>query len=290
MSTFDLRGFSDAVADVVADAESALASLPHGSLTASAFHWRNGIYVAPQEVVAEAEEIVLTLSSGKTVTGEMVGRDGSTGVALIRANTDAVAVTLNRATKPRPGAVAITLGSSKGTTLASFGSVAAVGPAWRTLRGAEIAYRVALAINVGALFHGGAVLDADGALVGMMLFGAKRQSFVMPHEAIEGTVRSIETKGHVARGYLGASLHPLKQDNKIRGAVVMALDANGPAKAAGLQLGDIVVAWDGEAVKGPHELVRLLGPNSAGKSVVFGIVRGGQARQITVALGERPLV
>ena len=47
---------------------------------------------------------------------------------------------------------------------------------------------------------------------------------------------------------------------------------------------------DGEPVKGPHELVRLLGPNSAGKSVVFGILRGGRPQQITIALGERPLV
>lgn len=120
----------------------------------------------------------------------------------------------------------------------------------------------------------------------------RREEAILRHAARgdRGTVRILETKGHVARGYLGASLHPLKQQNAMRGAVVMALDANGPAKAAGLHLGDIVVAWDGEPVKGPHELVRLLGPNSAGKSVVFGILRGGRPQQITIALGERPLV
>ncbi len=290
MSGFDLAAFSDAVADVVGMAEPVLASLSRAPLTASAFHWRNGLYVTGLDAVGEAEEIELTLASGAAVPGELAGRDGSTGIAVIRVKGEHAAPTLAKAAKPRPGAVAIVAGSSKGQTLASFGSVAVVGPAWRTLHGAEIAYRVGLAVNMGGLFHGGPVVDARGALIGMMLFGAKKQSFVMPHEAIEGTVRILETKGHVARGYLGASLHPLKQQNAMRGAVVMALDANGPAKAAGLQLGDIVVAWDGEPVKGPHELVRLLGPNSAGKSVVFGILRGGRPQQITIALGERPLV
>src|SRR5690606_35744693 len=102
---------------------------------------------------------------------------GSTGIAVIRATGKDHAPSFDKAAKPRPGAVAVVVGSAKGSTLASCGAVAVVGPAWRTLRGAEIAYRVGLAINIGGLFNGGAVLDARGALIGMMLFGAKRQTF-----------------------------------------------------------------------------------------------------------------
>jgi S1-C subfamily serine protease len=71
--------------------------------------------------------------------------------------------------------------------------------------------------------------------------------------------------------------------------MVMSLDDNGPAKAAGLALGDIIVAWNGEAVHGPRELIRKLGPDSAGAAVTLGVVRGGEQRDVAVTIGEKPL-
>lgn len=72
MSGFDLAA-SDAVADVVGMAEPVLASLSRAPLTASAFHWRNGLYVTGLDAVGEAEEIELTLASGAAVPGELAG-------------------------------------------------------------------------------------------------------------------------------------------------------------------------------------------------------------------------
>jgi S1-C subfamily serine protease len=289
MSSYDLVAFSDAVAEIAQKAGPAVASLQRGHLTASAFHWRDGLFVTAEEALGDAEEIELTLTSGAVVQGELAGRDASTGVALIRTTGQGDAPVFERAGPPRTGSVAIALGNSDGVPLASFGAAALVGPAWRSMRGGEIAHRINLGIFVGGRFEGGPVLDAKGALIGMLLFGPRRQALVMPHETIEGAVKSLEAKGHVARGYLGASLHPVKHAT-LSGAMVMGLDEDGPAKAAGMQLGDIIVAWEGEPVKGPRELVRRLGPSSAGRAVVFGIVRGGEPRDITVTIGEKPLV
>lgn len=287
MSTFDLSAFSDAIADLAATAAGATASFGRGHVSASAFHWRDGLYVTAEEAVADVDELELTLASGKTLKGELAGRDPSTGVALIRTAGRGAPV-LGRATMPRAGTLVVAVGQKAQLPLASFGAVGLVGPAWRSMRGGEIAADINLAISVGGRFEGGPVLDAKGALIGMLLFGPRRRALVMPYENIETAVASLAEKGHVARGYLGASLHPVHHGD-VRGAMVMGLDDGGPAKAAGIQLGDVVVAWNGEAVEGPRAVLRQLGPASAGKPVTLGILRGGAAREVALTIGERPL-
>lgn len=289
MSTFDLGAFSDAIADLAAAAAPALASLPRGhGATASAFHWRDGLFVTAEEALDDSDPVELTLPSGETVKAELVGRDPSTGLALLRSSGHGGTPVLAMADAPRVGSVAVAVGQSWGEPLASFGAVGLAGPAWRSMRGGQIARRINLAITVGGRFEGGPVLDARGALLGMLLFGPRRRVLVMPHENIEQAVATLETKGHVARGYLGAGLHPVREGG-MRGAMVMSLDEAGPAKAAGIHLGDIIQSWNGEAVNGPRDLLHRLGPDSAGKSVTLGIVRGGETRDVAVTVGEKPL-
>ncbi|TPK86316.1 S1C family serine protease [Mesorhizobium sp. B2-4-17] len=289
MSDFNLNVFSEAIADLAAKAAPATASFAtHHHRTASAFHWGDGYFVTAEEAVEAGEEIELTLASGGTVKAELVGRDPSTGVALLKPADAVSAPVLVKADLVRPGNVAIAIGSSQGSALAVSGSVGEVGPAWRSMRGGTIDRRIHLAVGAGGRFEGGPVLDAKGALIGMLLFGPRGRALVMPYETIERAVATLREKGHVARGYLGAGLHPVR-DRDARGAMVMSLDDNGPAKGAGLSLGDIIVAWNGEAVHGPRELIRRLGPDSAGASVTLGVVRGGEQRDVQLTIGEKPL-
>ncbi|MET3577097.1 S1-C subfamily serine protease [Mesorhizobium robiniae] len=289
MSDFNLSAFSDAIADIAATAAPAAASFAtHHHRTATAFYWRDGYFVTAEEAVEADEEIELTLASGETVKAQLVGRDPSTGVALLRPAGAATAPALARADAVRPGSLAVAIGNSEGAALAVFGTVGEVGPAWRSMRGGTIDRRINLAVNAGGRFEGGPVLDAKGALIGMLLFGPRRRALVMPYETIERAVATLREKGHVARGYLGAGLHPIRNGDS-HGAMVMSLDDNGPAKAAGLHLGDIIVSWNGEAVHGPRELIRRLGPDSAGASVTLGVVRGGEQRDVVLTIGEKPL-
>ncbi|MEP6564854.1 MAG: S1C family serine protease [Mesorhizobium sp.] len=289
MSDFNLSAFSDAIADIAATAAPVAASFAtHHHRTATAFHWRDGYFVTAEEAVETGEEIELTLASGETVKAELVGRDPSTGVALLKPTGTANAAPLAKAGAVRPGNLAIAVGNSDGAALAVFGTVAEVGPAWRSMRGGTIDQRINLAVGAGGRFEGGPVLDAKGALIGMLLFGPRRRALVMPYETIERAVATLREKGHVARGYLGAGLHPIRNGDA-HGAMVMSLDDNGPAKAAGLSLGDIIVSWNGEAVHGPRELIRKLGPDSAGASVTLGVVRGGETREVVLTIGEKPL-
>jgi S1-C subfamily serine protease len=289
MSSFDLAAFSDAVAGIAEKATPLTASFKtqHGR-TATAFHWGDGFYVAAEEAIEPDEQQQLALASGETVSAELVGRDPSTGVALLKPGTDALAAVLDKADPVRPGHLIVAAGRDGALPLAVLGTVGEAGPSWRSLRGGVIDRRINLAVMAGGRFEGGPVLDAKGRLVGMLLFGPRRRALVIPHETIERTVAALKSKGHVSRGYLGAGLHPIRHGG-VQGAMVMSLDEEGPAKAAGIVLGDIVTAWNGEPVPGPRELIRKLGPDSAGAAVTLGVLRGGEARELAIVIGEKPL-
>lgn len=152
MSDFNLSAFSQAIADLAAKAAPAMASFAtHHHRTASAFHWGDGYFVTAEEAVEAGEEIELTLASGGTVKAELVGRDPSTGVALLKPADTATTPVLARADAVRPGNIAIAIGSSQGSALAVSGSVGEVGPAWRSMRGGTIDRRINLAIGAGGL-------------------------------------------------------------------------------------------------------------------------------------------
>jgi S1-C subfamily serine protease len=289
MSSFDLAAFSDAVAAIAEKAAPLTASFKtQHRRTATAFHWGGGFYVTAEEAIEPDEEQQLILASGETVSAELVGRDPSTGVALLKPGTDALAAVLDKADPVRPGHLIVAAGRDGALPLAVLGTVGEAGPSRRSLRGGVIDSRINLAVMAGGRFEGGPVLDAKGRLVGMLLFGPRRRALVIPHETIERAVAVLKGKGHVSRGYLGAGLHPIRHGG-VQGAMVMSLDEEGPAKAAGIVLGDIVTAWNGEPVPGPRELIRKLGPDSAGAAVTLGVLRGGEARELAIVIGEKPL-
>jgi S1-C subfamily serine protease len=72
-----------------------------------------------------------------------------------------------------------------------------------------------------------------------------------------------------------------------RGILVVSLDPEGPAARAGLMVGDIVTAWNATPVDRVREVMRLLDPDSVGRSVDLGVLRGGAATQLKVVIGER---
>ena len=98
----------------------------------------------------------------------------------------------------------------------------------------------------------------------------------------------LATKGRIARGYLGLGLQPVKLDGGGTGAMAISVDAKGPGAAAGVRQGDIIVAWNGEPIRGVHQLVRALGPESVGVSVRLTLRRGGEPIEATLTIGERP--
>ncbi|BCH30811.1 serine protease [Mesorhizobium sp. L-8-10] len=289
MSKFNLPDFSRAVTDLAQSAAPALASLDvHPRHSVSAFHWRDGLYITAEEVVDSGDDLQIVLHEGVTAKAELVGRDPSTGIALVRPEGVKAPDVFTPAKDVRAGSLAVIVGQGGTSPLVAFGTVNEAGPSWRSMRGGLIDRRIGLAAPLDGRFEGAAALDGAGALIGLVLFGPRRRPLVIPAETIERAAAALKDKGHVARGYLGAGLHPVRHAS-VRGAMVMSLDDDGPARAAGLHLGDIITAWDGEAIDGPRDLLRQLGPDSVGSTVPLAILRGGEKREISVTVGSRPM-
>jgi S1-C subfamily serine protease len=113
-----------------------------------------------------------------------------------------------------------------------------------------------------------------------------RRILVIPSVTIERVAARLETHGRIARGYLGLGLQPVELDDGI-GAMVMSVDRAGPAAAAGVQQGDIIVGWNNEKLSGVRSLLRSLGPDSVGSVVDIAIRRAGEPVQIKLTIGER---
>ncbi len=284
-----LTDLSNALADLVEAAAGAIVAVEaDGRHGASAIHWKDGLFLASEEAI-EADALVrLILPAGETVEAAQVGRDPSTGLVLIRSAVTGLPTLAQRTRPVRAGEIAVAVGRGHRSLLAAHGAVGEAGPAWKSMRGGAIDQRIGLAMALGDRFEGGAALDAEGLLVGMILFDPRRRPIVIPVSTLERAAAVLAEKGHIERGYLGCGLHPMRQQGA-RGAIVLSLDDEGPAKAAGVELGDIVTAWDGEAVAGPRDLIRRLGSDSVGRSVTLTILRGGQAATITLKVGAKPI-
>jgi S1-C subfamily serine protease len=288
MADFDLAAFSKAVADRAEAAAAHTASITlHRQHYASAFYWRDGLYVAAEELVDPDAEVETVLASGDAVKTEIVGRDASTGIVLLKPAGATAITALGRAAAVRAGSITVVAGRNGASPLAAVVTVNEAGPAWRSMRGGLIDRRLGLSGGLDARFEGAAALDPDGALIGMVLFGPRRRALVIPAETIDRVAPVLASKGRVGRGYLGAGLHPVR-DDKVRGAIVMRLDDGGPARQAGLHLGDIITEWNGDAVEGPRDIIRRLGTDSVGAAVALTILRGGASQKVDVTVGERP--
>ena len=287
-SSSPLLAFSTALADLIRAAAPSLVSVQSERSRSTGFSWRPGLIVAAESALPDDGEVSIVAHDQTSNPAQIVGRDPSSDVALLRvARTD-----LPKAPAPAEalaaGALAVVAGAREGAPSAALGVVSFVGPQWRSLRGGVIDARIELDAALTRSSEGGLVLDAEGRALGMAVFGPRRRTLVIPLATIDRVAELLATKGRIARGYLGLGLQPVKLDGGGIGAMAISVEAKGPGDAAGVRQGDIIVAWNGEPIRGVHHLVRALGPDSVGASVMLTLRRAGEPVEVTLTIGERP--
>lgn len=288
ISPSPLSAFSAAIADLVRGAAPSVVSVKSERVQSSGFVWRPGLVVAAENALADEGEIEVVAHDGASARAELVGRDPSTDIALLRVQRTDLPQASPSAGGATAGALALVVAAREGSPAASLGIVSYAGPQWRSLRGGLIDARIELSAALRRSSEGGLALDAEGRVFGMAVFGPRRRTLVIPTATIDRVAAALVAKGRIARGYLGLGLQAVKLEGGGVGLMAISVDAKGPGAAAGVKQGDVIVAWNGEALRGVPHLMRLLGPDSVGATVKLSLKRAGEPLEIELTIGERP--
>jgi S1-C subfamily serine protease len=250
---------------------------------ASGIVLRDGLVVTAEEALERDEDIEVTLPDGTRKAAALVGRDPTTDVALLRVEGVA-AGSWTPSAETKAGSLALAVGRGSNGSIAALGVTSEAGGKWESMRGGTIDRRIRLNLRLEGRLEGGAVVDASGGIVGMAALGPRQRAIVIPIETVNRVADQLAATGYIARGYLGVGLHPTRES----GVIAVSVDESGPAKAAGLLLGDVLTEWNGEKIESVEQIFARLGPGSVGEKVRLGILRGGKAASLDLTIGQRP--
>ena len=293
-----LTEVSHQMADVVAAAGALVARVEgRRRFPASGVIWStDGLVVTANHVVKRDDQIGVGLADGSHVAATLVGRDPSTDLALLKIDaTDLAAATWVDAADLRVGHLALALGRPGETVQATLGIVSALGGPWRTAVGGKVDSYVQTDVLMYPGFSGGPLVAADGRVAGLNTSALTRgTSIALPAATLQRVVAELAQHGRVKRGYLGVGLQPVRLAAGIQealqqetGVMLLSVEDDGPAAAAGLVQGDIVVALDGRPVRHIDGLQALLTGDRVGQRVPISMVRGGAVTELQIVIGER---
>jgi S1-C subfamily serine protease len=253
----------------------------------SGLHWRPGVIVTAEEGLEHDEQLSVVLPDGRTAAATLAGRDPTTDIAVLRFQPDGLGtVAAGDAASLRAGHLVFAIGRNDAGPVASFGIAAVASGAWQSRRGGTIDRLIRLDLRLSPSGEGGAMVDAAGRVLGMTVPGPRRRVLGIPASTIDRVTDQLLAKGHIARGYLGAGLRAIRHGGE--GVLLVSIDPSGPATTAGLMVGDIITAWNGENVRRVRQIMPRLGPESVGKEAKLTLLRGGAPLEKTIIIGERP--
>jgi S1-C subfamily serine protease len=144
-------------------------------------------------------------------------------------------------------------------------------------------------------FAGGALLGADGRLLGLTTAASIRGlGVVIPAGIAWNSAAELLQRGTLKRGYVGIAAQPARVSDRQKGVagvdqalLVVDVKPGTPADTAGLFVGDLLLSLDGQALESPDELLDLLVGERVGKSVGLKVLRGNALQDISVTVAER---
>jgi Do/DeqQ family serine protease len=269
---------------------------------------KRGLVLTNHHVIEGADEVSVTLADGRTLTAEFIGSDPDTDVALMRIpvpedGTPLTEIPLADSSQLRVGDFVVAVGNpfGIGQTVTS-GIVSAVGRSGLSGLGYQNFIQTDASINPGN--SGGALVNLHGQLVGIntasfnprgSMAGNIGLGFAIPSNLAGNVMRQLLATGEVHRGSLGVDTQAVDARlaeglglDSARGAVVTRVYPKSAAAAAGLEVGDVIVAANGERIDDDAGLRNFEGLQPVGARVALDVRRDGKPVQLTATLREQP--
>ncbi|HUK75515.1 MAG TPA: trypsin-like peptidase domain-containing protein [Nitrososphaerales archaeon] len=260
-----------------------------------------GIIITNNHVVDESARVQVNLKDGRTYIGEVIGTDPATDVALVKVDAEHLPfATLGDSESLKVGQIVLAIGNALGLPGAPTVSMGLIGALGRLLPGTDFVVEGLIqtdaAINPGN--SGGPLADLDGRVIGMntaMIPFAQGMGFAIPSETIKRVIDQITRNGRVVRPWLGISGMDVNKFVARRyglaveqGVLLAEVLHEGPARDAGLRVGDIVVKIGESKVDGVKDLVVALSHMEIGTEVSIQFVRNGTSYETRLKLRETP--
>jgi len=299
-----LTDTSSQLADVVDAIAPSVVQVRAGGRAASGLVYQANLVLTTGRVIGRDEHPEVRTSDGRTFTAELAGWDPASRLALLKVpeltappvpgpvrETRPTSETL-----PRVGSIALAIGRSLSNYVtATAGLVSVIGGPLPTgpRRQLDQVIRISAPMHTG--FAGGAVVGADGSLIGVATAAAIRGlTVVIPAGIAWEAARGMLERGSARRGYLGIAAQPVRVPERQRGdtaradaLLVVGIKDASPAAEAGLLVGDLLLALDDVALASPEDLIDLLVGDRVGKAVTLQVLRGGSPASVQITPAER---
>lgn len=261
----------------------------------------DGLIVTNYHVIENADEIVVLLADKREFSGEIVGTDPKSDLALIRIKGDNLpTIPWGDSSKLQVGEYVLAIGSPFGfTQTVTMGIVSAIGRADIGLANYEDFIQTDAAINPGN--SGGAMVNVQGELVGIntAIFtrsgGYMGIGFAVPSNMAQSVVQSLAEKGEVVRGWLGVAIQEVTAAlaqgfglEEAKGVLISEVMSGSPAEKAGFSRGDVIVAFGDMTITDTNQLRNVVADTGVGEQVPVRIIRNKKALVLEVLIEAQP--
>jgi len=255
-----------------------------------------GYIVTNNHVVEDVDEIVVVFSDGEELEATVVGRDPKTDIALIRVTPEKSlpSLSLGDSDAVRPGEWVVAIGNPFG--LEHTVTAGIVSAKHRNIgQGSYDDFiQTDAAINPGN--SGGPLLNLRGEVIGINTAINPRANtigFTVPINMAKQILPQLREDGRVTRGWLGVVIQNVTPElaeafelSEDRGALVSRVMAGSPAERAKLEVGDVIVEFDGEPIEEWNELPRVVAGTRVDKDVDLVVVRDGKRKTVSLNVGK----
>ena len=270
---------------------------------------KDGYILTNNHVVEDFDRLNVTLTDHRVFKAKVVGRDPTTDVAVIKIDgKDLPTATLGNDETARVGEWVLAIGNPLGLDFTvTAGIVSAKGRGSSELQGLNRdAYAITDFIQTDAAINpgnsGGPLVNARGEVIGINSAIASQTGyysgygFAIPITLAKQVMDDLVEHGRVRRAVIGVQISPVSPEDAsvaglkdIAGVLVGGYsDDNSPARAAGLEAGDVIVAADGKPIDRVSTLQRIIRGHEPGETVTVDVMRYGAKKTFKVKLAEAP--
>lgn len=262
----------------------------------------SGLVVTNNHVIAEADEITVTLHDDTKLKAELVGRDPKTDLALLKVspkNKKLTAVPFGDSGKTRVGDWVVAIGNPFG--LGGTVTAGIVSARQRDINSGPYDDFIQTDASINRGNSGGPMFNLAGEVIGIntAIFspsgGSVGIGFAIPANLARPIIEQLQKYGKARRGWLGVRIQTVTDEiaqslgmKKATGALVASVTKGGPAEKFKIKVGDVILKFDNKVVGEMRRLPRIVAETSVGKAVSVEVWRQGKPVRLPVTLGEFP--